>query len=80
MACKKNKAIKVSGEYGGGPCAVAVARTSGSADMLAAVKASYDKLIANGTYASILKKWGTDYGAVTQATVYTKDSTPPNYS
>lgn len=79
-ASKKSTAFKISGKFGGGPCAVAVARNDDSTKLLAAVKAGYDKLIADGTYAEILKKWDTSYGAVEQATIYTKDSTPPTYS
>ncbi|HJQ48435.1 MAG TPA: transporter substrate-binding domain-containing protein [Amycolatopsis sp.] len=79
-AAAQNTSFKISGQMGGGPTAVAVARTAGSADMLKAVQQAYDKLIADGTYGTILKQWKTDYGAVTEATIYTKDSTPPTYS
>jgi len=79
-AAKQNQGFKITGEMGGGPCAVAVARTDGSADMLEAIKQGYDALIADGTYAKVLEKWDTEYGAVTEATIYTADSTPPDYS
>jgi polar amino acid transport system substrate-binding protein len=77
---EKSKSIKVSGEFGGGPTAVAVARTDGSAKMLQALKKSYERIMADGAYDSILKKWNSGYGAVKKATIYTKDSTPPDYS
>ena len=79
-AAAQNKSFKITGEMGGGPTAVAVARTAGSADMLKAIQSAYNQLIADGTYAAILKHWNTDYGSVPGATIYTKDSTPPTYS
>ncbi|WP_010315077.1 transporter substrate-binding domain-containing protein [Saccharopolyspora spinosa] len=79
-AAAQNKSFKITGEMGGGPTAVAVARTADNADMLKAIQMAYDKLVADGTYGAILKQWKTDYGAVPTATIYTKDSTPPNYS
>jgi polar amino acid transport system substrate-binding protein len=79
-ASKKSDAFKISGEYGGGPCATAVARTEYSDEMLKAVQAGIQELIDNGTYAEILKKWDTDYGALDTAEIYTKDSTPPDYA
>ncbi len=79
-AAGSNPNLKISGEMGGGPCAIAVARNESTDQMLTAVKAAVDKLIADGTYDAILQQWKTDYGAVTEATIYTQDSTPPSYS
>lgn len=55
-------ALKLSGKpYGEAPYGIATSKTSGLAKpVLAAVKA----LIADGTYATILKKWSVDEGAI----------------
>lgn len=79
LVTKDNAKFKISGEFGGGPTAVAVARTADSQKVLEAVKKAYEELMANGTYAQILGKWNTSFGAVKEATIYTQDSTPPNY-
>ncbi|WP_184728159.1 transporter substrate-binding domain-containing protein [Saccharopolyspora phatthalungensis] len=79
-AAKTTKGFKVSGEFGGGPCATAVARNGDSAAMLKAVQAGYTELIKSGVYAQVLKQWNSEYGALDQPQIYTADSTPPNYS
>lgn len=79
-AAELNDGFKISGEMGGGPTAVAVARTDYSDEVLELIKQAYDHLIAEGIYDEILEEWGTDYGAVTEAEIYTQDSTPPDYS
>lgn len=75
-----DSALAASGEFGGGPTATAVARTEDSEALLAALKAAYDALIQSGDYAAIMEENDTAYGAVTEAVIYTKDSTPPDYS
>lgn len=79
-AAKKSTAFKISGAFGGGPVAVAVARNDDSTQLLAALQAAFDRLIEDGTYEAVLKKWRTSYGAVESAKTYTEDSTPPDYS
>jgi len=79
-AAASNDSFKISGEMGGGPTAIAVARNDDTEAMLEALKAAIDELIADGTYDAILKEWKTDYGSVDEATIYTQDSTPPDYS
>ncbi|MFB9832314.1 transporter substrate-binding domain-containing protein [Actinoallomurus acaciae] len=79
-AASTTKGFKISGEFGGGPCATAVARNGDSAKMLKAVQAGYAELIKSGTYLQILKKWNSDYGALDKPQIYTADSTPPKYS
>jgi ABC-type amino acid transport substrate-binding protein len=79
-AAASNDTFKISGEMGGGPTAIAVARNESTEEMLEALTAAVDELIADGTYEEILTEWKTDYGAVDKATVYTQDSTPPDYS
>lgn len=71
--------LDASGEIGGGPTAIAVARNANSDKMLPALKAAYDHLIQSGDYAKILKANDTAYGAAKEAVVFTKDSTPPKY-
>lgn len=80
LAMAENPNLKVSGEFGGGPTATAVARTEYSAEMLEALRAAFQELMDNGTYQTILDKWGAGYGATDMAEIYTADSTPPNYS
>lgn len=72
--------LAASGEIGGGPTATAVARNGNSAELLAALKAAYDHLIATGSYAAILERNDTSYGAIKEAVIYTADSVPPDYS
>ncbi len=71
--------FKITGEFGGGPTAWAIARNSNTTQLTAALKAAFKVLIANGTYKKILNKWHTEYGAVKATTVYTKGSKLPNY-
>lgn len=71
--------LDASGEIGGGPTAVAVARNENSEKLLAAVKAAYDALIKSGDYAKILEKNDTSYGAAKSAEIFTANSTPPKY-
>ena len=76
-----NPQIKITGQFGGGPTATAVARTSYSAQMLQAVQAAYAEIIANGTYGQILTKWNTSYGAITTPMIYLQTTTPlPDYN
>jgi polar amino acid transport system substrate-binding protein len=60
---KSNGQFKLTGKpYGTAPYGIAIPKSSGLAKpILAALK----KLIANGTYAAILKKWGIQAGAIT---------------
>jgi polar amino acid transport system substrate-binding protein len=59
--------FKLDGEpYGTAPYGIAIPKGSGLAKpMLAAVK----KLIADGTYESILKKWGVQQGAISEPVI-----------
>ncbi|MFB7953473.1 bifunctional serine/threonine-protein kinase/transporter substrate-binding domain-containing protein [Streptomyces sp. NPDC056045] len=49
------------------PCGIAVAKSE--TDLRDAVRDALDRLIANGEYAKILKKWGVAQGAVRRAVV-----------
>ncbi|MFF3390985.1 bifunctional serine/threonine-protein kinase/transporter substrate-binding domain-containing protein [Streptomyces sp. NPDC002669] len=49
------------------PCGIAVAKSG--TDLRDAVRDALDRLIANGEYAKILKKWGVQQGAVRRAVV-----------
>jgi polar amino acid transport system substrate-binding protein len=62
IAKQSHGQFKVTGKaYGTAPYGIAIPKKSGLAQpILAALK----KLIANGTYASILKKWGIQAGAI----------------
>jgi polar amino acid transport system substrate-binding protein len=62
-AKQSNGQFEVTGSsYANAPYGIAVPKTTGmSAPVLAAVK----KLMADGTYTTILKKWGIDSGAIT---------------
>jgi polar amino acid transport system substrate-binding protein len=71
--------FKVTGQVAGGPTAVAVRRSADAAALEQAVQKAYETLIANGQYAKVLSDNGTSYGAITDPTIYTADSTPPNY-
>lgn len=79
-AINLDQAFQASGEIGGGPTAVAVARNANSEKMLGAIQAAYDHLIESGDYAKILKHYDSTYGAITKAEIFTKDSPPPKYS
>lgn len=80
LAMADNPNLQVTGEFGGGPTATAVARTEYSAQMLEALRAAFQELMDNGTYQTILDKWDAGYGATDKAEIFTADSTPPNYS
>jgi polar amino acid transport system substrate-binding protein len=71
--------FKITGEFGGGPTAWAVARNGDSAQILKALDFAFKRIMANGTYMQILKKWHTEYGAVQTPTIYVKGSKLPNY-
>ncbi len=62
-AKQSNGQFEVSGaSYANAPYGIAIPKTDGlAAPVLAAVK----KLMADGTYTTILKKWGIDSGAIT---------------
>jgi polar amino acid transport system substrate-binding protein len=62
-AKQSSGAFEVAGSsYDDAPYGIAVPKTTGmAAPVLAAVK----KLMSNGTYTTILKKWGIDSGAIT---------------
>jgi polar amino acid transport system substrate-binding protein len=64
---KSNGQFKLTGKsYNTAPYGIAIPKHSGLAKpILAAVK----KLIANGTYMKILKKWGIQAGAITKPTI-----------
>ena len=76
---QSNGKLSASGHLDGGPCAIAVARTSYSPQMLKAVQAGFIELMRNGTYAKILKKWNTEFGAAKTSSIYTANTPPPNY-
>jgi polar amino acid transport system substrate-binding protein len=76
---RMDSGLDATGEIGGGPTATAVARNENSEQLLAALKAAYDHLIASGEYAKILEKNDTSYGAATEAVIYKEGSTPPKY-
>ncbi|WP_410014790.1 transporter substrate-binding domain-containing protein [Sodalis sp. C49] len=69
-----------TGRVGGGPCATAVARNESSAGLLQALQAAYVHLIASGKYAQIHKRWGTDYGMITDPTIYKQGDALPAYT
>jgi polar amino acid transport system substrate-binding protein len=71
--------FKITGEFGGGPTAWAIARNANTTQLTAALKAAFKEMIANGAYVKILDKWHTEYGAVKATTVYVKGSKLPNY-
>ena len=62
-AKQSNGQFEITGSsYANAPYGIAVPKTTGmAAPVLAAVK----KLISNGTYTTILKKWGIESGAIT---------------
>jgi len=64
---QSNGTFKLSGKsYGTAPYGIAMAKNSGlDAPVLSAMKV----LIANGTYAKILKKWGIQAGAITSPVI-----------
>ncbi|XBS71479.1 transporter substrate-binding domain-containing protein [Acerihabitans sp. KWT182] len=70
-------ALDASGEIGGGPTAIAVARNANSDQLLPALKGAYDHLIQQGGYADILARNDTAYGAAKSAVIYQAGSTPP---
>ncbi|MBK1787911.1 transporter substrate-binding domain-containing protein [Prauserella cavernicola] len=71
--------VKTVGKVGGGPTATAVGRQSGNDGLPEAIAAAYRALIDNGVYESIHTKWKTDYGMITDPTVYRLGDTPPTY-
>ncbi|WP_205962762.1 transporter substrate-binding domain-containing protein [Pararobbsia silviterrae] len=76
---RMDQGLTATGEIGGGPCAVAVARNGHSDAMDAAVKAAFEQLMQSGAYAEILKTNDTEYGALKDAAVYKAGATPPKY-
>jgi polar amino acid transport system substrate-binding protein len=79
LAAASNPNFKITGEFGGGPTAWAVPRNSDSAQMIKAVTAAFNQIMADGTYRQILNKWHTSYGSVPSPTTYTQDSKLPSY-
>lgn len=71
--------VEATGRVGGGPTATAVARGPQTEGLPEAVRAAYEKLIADGVYADIHKKWKTDYGMIDDPTVHRLGDTPPVY-
>jgi polar amino acid transport system substrate-binding protein len=67
IAKKSNGQFKVTGKpYNTAPYGIAIPKNSGLAKpILAALR----KLMANGTYMAILKKWGVQAGAITNPTI-----------
>jgi polar amino acid transport system substrate-binding protein len=64
---KSNGKFEVIGKsYGNAPYGVAIPKSKDYAGMDKAVQAALEKLQADGTYLSILKKWGVESGAVTK--------------
>ncbi|MGW1187377.1 protein kinase domain-containing protein [Streptomyces sp. NPDC002559] len=57
----------VGGQLDPAPCGIAVAKSG--TDLRDAVREALDRIIANGEYAKILKKWGVEQGAVRRAVV-----------
>ena len=76
---QSNGKLSASGHLDGGPCAIAVARNANSPQMLKAIQAGFNQLMKSGTYATILKKWNTEFGAVKSSSIYTANTPPPNY-
>ncbi|KGT92861.1 hypothetical protein NG99_13025 [Erwinia typographi] len=68
-----------TGRVGGGPCATAVARNADSAKLAQAIQAAYVYLIKSGKYEEIHKRWGTDYGAINNPTIYRQGDALPDY-
>lgn len=68
-----------TGRVGGGPCATAVARNADSARLAQAIQAAYVYLIKSGKYEEIHKRWGTDYGAINNPTIYRQGDALPDY-
>ncbi len=67
VVAQSNGEFVVSGQaFNVAPYGIASPQGNG---MAAALSASVNALISNGTYAKILKKWGVESGAVTTATV-----------
>lgn len=81
LTIKEGQPFKISGHVVGGPCAIAIRREDDAGDqqLAKAVQKAYETLIADGKYADILNKNGTSYGAITNPTIYTATTTPPNY-
>lgn len=77
---KEGQPFVASGKVGGGPTATAVARTEDSEAMLNAIRAAYLRLIKTGTYEAIHKRWGTDYGMISNPTIYRNGDQPPSYA
>jgi polar amino acid transport system substrate-binding protein len=78
-AMAADKSLAVSGELGGGPTSIAIARNDSAGAVGAALKGALDHMIETGRYKEILDANGTAYGAVTETNVYTVTSEPPKY-
>ena len=78
-AMAADKSLAVSGEPGGGPTSIAIARNDSAGAVGAALKGALDHMIETGRYKEILDANGTAYGAVTETNVYTVTSEPPKY-
>ena len=69
-AKQSNGAFEVVGSaYGTAPYGIPVPKGAEYAGFADAIKGALEKLNTDGTYASILKKWGVEQGAITNFTI-----------
>lgn len=68
MAEKSSNKFEIVGEpYAAAPYGIAVPKDSG--DFTKAIQGAIQKIIDDGTYATILKKWAADGGAITKSEI-----------
>lgn len=76
---KNDPSAKQSGRIKECVAAIAVSRSGRANGLSGAIKAALDHLHQSGEYMEILKKYGTDYGAISDFRIYTATDESPLY-